>query len=291
MDTDLMLMVAAGCIALFFIALSAKFVGRRKKPKARSAQDSPGSEGNSLFEQFKRMAAEQPNNAQLWLKWGKELSTAASTAKHPNMRLHRYNEACSCFQSATEINPVLTVAWQSWGQTLYSIYRLQNCEGRLILDNAHTKFQTAVRLAPADAALWQHWGEELYLTASYSPSQEHKQELQDLADAKFAKAVQINPELILEWKKWRGEGGNHRFSEQDMLLAAKAAEKAVEADLADIAPADSQKPEPSLPWARGSSTPAEASAWLTQDEKDTSPEVVSLDQPMPQAASSGDAKH
>lgn len=284
MDTDLMLMLAAGCIAVLFIAFSAKLVGRSKgKPKAGPSQNGASSDGNNLFEQFKRMAAEQPNNAELWLKWGKELSAAASTAKHPNMRLHRYNEACACFQSATGINPALTVAWQNWGQTLYSIYRLQSCEGRLLLDNAHTKFQTAIRLSPADSALWQHWGEELYLTASYCQSQEHKQELRDLADAKFAKAVQINPGLMLEWKKWRGEGDNSRFSEQDMLLAASAAEKSGQTGASAAAPEESQRPEPSLPWTRGSATPAEASAWLTQDASPTQG-AANKEQQMSQAA-------
>ena len=261
-------MISAGCVALFVIALSARLSGRRKKKPAPESQSSGPRDENNLFEQFKRLAAEQPNNPELWLKWGKELLTAANAAKHPNMRLHRYNEACSCFQSATDINPSFTAAWQTWGQTLYAIYRLQSCEGRLTVDNAHTKFQTAARLAPSDAALWQHWGEELYMTASQCLQPEHRLELQDLADAKFAKAIQINPELMLEWKKWRSDSGGSRFTSQALSSLSDQPEISAE-NAATAAPleasAPAQQPEASIPWARGASTPQEPSAWLTQD--------------------------
>ncbi len=274
-DTDLMLMIAAGCIALFGIALSVKLSSRRKSASDPTSQSTGPRDENGMFAQFKRLAAEQPNNPELWFKWGKELSAAASTAKHPNMRQHRYNEACSCFQSATDISAGHTAAWQNWGQTLYSMYRMQGCEDRLTLDNAHTKFQTALRLAPADASLWQHWGEELYITASHCQQPEQRNELQDLADAKFNKAVQLNPELMLEWKKWRGEGGGQRFAAHSLSTPESSAETATESAGAHSfgsGPADSQQPEVSVPWARGTSAPMEPSAWLTEDSaSDTSP--------------------
>ena len=260
MDTELLLLIAAGCMAVLVIAFSVKLSGR-KRESAKSVPQSPAQrDDNNLFEQFKRMAAEQPNNPDLWLKWGKELSAAADAAKHPNMRLHRYNEACACFQSATDLDPGRTVAWQNWGQTLYSLYKLQGCEDRLTLDNAHTKFQTAARLAPADAALWQHWGEELYMAAALCQQPEQRHELQDLADAKFAKAVELNPEMILEWKRWRGEMGNQRpVAESQGELGDAAPENA-------SAPAGEDPKEDqasALPWARGAAAPVEAAAWLT----------------------------
>ena len=263
MDTDLILLVGAGCLAAIIIALSAKLSGRRKASKIASARREPGQrEEGGLFEQFKRMAAEQPNNPDLWLKWGRELVGAGDAAKHPNMRLHRYNEACSCFQSATDLDPANTTTWRNWGQTLYALYKLQGCEDRLVLDNAHTKFQTASRLAPADAGLWQHWGEELYMAATQCQQPEQRHELQDLADAKFSRAVELNPELILEWKKWRG-GSMQRLETQDaqgpdLTAAAGASSAGASLDEAD-------RPAPVIPWARGAAQPVEASAWLTED--------------------------
>ena len=260
MDTGLLLLIAAGCVAVFVIALSVKLSGR-KRESAKSAPSGPVQrDDNTLFEQFKRLAAEQPNNPDLWLRWGKELVAAAGAAKHPNMRLHRYNEACSCFQSATDIDPGRTIAWQNWGQTLYALYKMQGCEDRLTLDNAHTKFQTAARLAPADADLWQHWGEELYMAASHCQQPEQRHELQDLADAKFAKAVELNPELILEWKRWRSESANQRLAAQ-APVDREAAAGSEDSPAAPAAP-DEGKP-PVLPWARGAGTPVEASNWLT----------------------------
>lgn len=263
MDTDLILMITAGCAALIIIAASARLTGRRKASVQPKAGEAGPRDDNNLFEQFKRFAAAEPNNPDLWLKWGKELSAVASTAKHPNMRLHRYNEACSCFQSATEINPNLIAAWESWGQTLYAIYRLQDCEGRLTLDNAHTKFQTAVRLAPADATVWQHWGEELYMTASYCQNAEQRQELQYLANSKFTKAVQLNPDLLQEWKKW---GGSENDIQSSLKNSASGSGKATASGMAGgetlgNAPAAA---EVAAPWAHGTSTPQEASPWLTQ---------------------------
>lgn len=262
MDTELLLLLAAGCVAVIIIALSAKLSGR-KRESAKSAPQSPAQrDDNTLFEQFKRLAAEQPNNPDLWLKWGKELSAAADAAKHPNMRLHRYNEACSCFQSATDLDPARTIAWQNWGQTLYALYKLQGCEDRLTLDNAHTKFQTAARLAPADAALWQHWGEELYKAASLCQQPEQRHELQDLADAKFAKAVELNPEMILEWKRWRGEMGNQRLTAQ----AQDELEGTSPENTSTPAGENPKENQPAaLSWARGAAPPVEASAWLTNN--------------------------
>ena len=266
MDTDLILLVGAGCLAAIIIALSAKLSGRRKASKIASARREPGQrEEGGLFEQFKRMAAEQPNNPDLWLKWGRELVGAGDAAKHPNMRLHRYNEACSCFQSATDLDPANTTAWRNWGQTLYALYKLQGCDDRLVLDNAHTKFQTASRLAPADAALWQHWGEELYMAATQCPLPDQRHELQDLADAKFSRAVELSPELILEWKKWRG-GSMQRLEAQDGQGPDLAvAPETAGANPAGASPAEDERPAPAIPWARGTGQPVEASAWLTQD--------------------------
>lgn len=262
MDTELLLLLAAGCIAVIIIALSAKLSGR-KREIATSAPQSPAQrDDNTLFEQFKRLAAEQPNNPDLWLKWGKELSAAADAAKHPNMRLHRYNEACSCFQSATDLDPARTIAWQNWGQTLYALYKLQGCEDRLTLDNAHTKFQTAARLAPADAALWQHWGEDLYMAAAHCQQPEQRHELQDLADAKFAKAVELSPELILEWKRWRSESAGQRLTAQ-APADFEAAAGSEDAPANPAGPAPDEDKQPVLSWARGAGTPVEASAWLT----------------------------
>lgn len=262
MDTELLLLVAAGCVAVMVIALSVKFSGRKRESAKTAPQNPAQREDNNLFEQFKRLAAEQPNNPDLWLKWGKELFAAAAAAKHPNMRLHRYNEACACFQSATDLDPGRTVAWQNWGQTLYALYKLQGCEDRLTLDNAHTKFQTAARLAPADAALWQHWGEELYMAASLCQQPEQRHELQDLAGAKFTKAVELNPEMILEWKRWRGEMGNQRLTAQAQEeLEATAPENA--STPAGEGPKENQPPV--LSWARGAATSVEASAWLANN--------------------------
>lgn len=262
MDTELLLLIAAGCVAVIVIALSAKLSGR-KRESPKSVSPSPVQrDDNALFEQFKRLTAEQPNNPDLWLRWGKELVAAAGMAKHPNMRLHRYNEACSCFQSATDIDPGRTIAWQSWGQTLYALYKLQGCEDRLTLDNAHTKFQTASRLAPADAALWQHWGEELYMAASHCQQPEQRHELQDLADAKFAKAVELNPELILEWKRWRSENADQRLPAQ-APVDPEAAVGSGDSPAAPAGAAPDEDRQPVLPWARGAGTPVEASAWLT----------------------------
>ena len=135
---------------------------------------------------------------------------------------------------------------------------------RLTLDNAHTKFQTALRLAPSDAALWQHWGEELYITSSSCPQPEQRLELQDLADAKFAKAIQINPELVLEWKKWRGEG-SQRFAAQGISMPDETADLATAPLGAALADSQQEEAEVVVPWARGTSAPMEPSAWLTQD--------------------------
>ena len=213
MDIDLILLLGAGCLAALIIAICIKLAGRPKPPDSASAQTDPSQQDESQFEQFKHMAAEQPNNPTIWLAWGRELLAAGAAAKHPNMRLHRYNEACSCFQSATEIDSSSITAWQLWGHALYALYRHQDGEDRRLLDNGHTKFQTAVKLSPDDAALWQHWGEELYMVAQcLLPDQ--ALELQDLADARFARAVELNPELILEWKKWKG-GHLQRMRSQD----------------------------------------------------------------------------
>lgn len=275
MDTELLLLVAAGCVAVIIIALSAKLSGRKRESAKIAPQVPVQRDDNALFEQFKRLTAEQPNNPDLWLRWGKELVAAADAAKHPNMRLHRYNEACSCFQSATDIDPGRTVAWQSWGQSLYSLYKMQGCEDRLTLDNAHTKFQTAVRLAPADAALWQHWGEELYMAASHCQQPEQRHELQDLADAKFAKAVEINPELILEWKRWRSESADQRVTAQASVdLEAAAGSENSPASPSAASPDEDR--QPALPWARGAATPVEASTWLTNSiSPDNAPNGVS----------------
>lgn len=266
-DTDLILLIGAGCLAAIIIALSARLSGRRKAAKAGPArQGAVRRDEESLFEQFKRLAAEQPTNPELWLKWGRELVAAGDAARHPNMRLHRYNEACSCFQSATDLDPLNAAVWRNWGQTLYALYRLQGCEDRLLLDNAHTRFQTAARLTPADAALWQHWGDELYTAASQCPRAEQRHELQDLADAKFAKAVELNPELILEWKKWRGSGLQRLETRTapEPETAGTAAPEPSGQSLSEAALDEGGPPAPSLPWAHGAARPVEASAWLNR---------------------------
>ncbi|MDR2488808.1 MAG: hypothetical protein LBD42_04875 [Desulfovibrio sp.] len=268
MDIEITLMLAAACVAVFIITLSVK-LSRNRKGTPKSVPNETPPHDDDLFTQYKKLTAEQPMNPELWLKWGKALSAAASTAKHPNMRMHRYNEACTCFQRAAEINSGYITAWQNWGQTLYDLYKLQNNQDRLILDNAHTKFHVATRMAPADAALWRHWGEELYMAASYCQIQEQRQELQDLADAKFAKAVQLNPELMTEWKKWRGGSGAQdcitAFSSDSISPPLRTPYAATETNPPGENPAnDAQPVEASLPWSNDPLTPVKASAWLTE---------------------------
>ena len=254
MDIEVMMMIGFGTMALFIIAISAKLATRKKNKPAPAAA---AAEDGGDFSLFKRLTAEQPENPEIWLKWGNALATSANSAKHPNMRLHRYNEACSCFQTAVEKSPSYTTAWKNWGQTLYELYRLQDCSDRLILDNAHTKFQTAVRLTPNDAQLWQLWAEELFQTA-YAAQGDQKRELHDLGTSKLARAAEVNPNLPPPPALY-AEGETASLNAGSMSGMA-AASPAMDTAGATAAP----EAEVALPWARGTSAPMEAAAWLTE---------------------------
>jgi tetratricopeptide (TPR) repeat protein len=276
-NLELTLIAVATLVAVIIIALSVKLSGRRQAPpRTRSVSQEPPQGADDLFGHFKQLVAEQPNNPEIWLQWGKALSAAASTAKHPNMRKHRYTEACACFKSATEVNASFTPAWLNWGQTLFDLYKLKGCEEQLTLDNAQTKFQTASRLSPTDASLWKHWGDELYMAASYCNTTNQRQELTDLADAKFSRAVQLNPNLMPEWKKWRGESGSQPAGAQSSSGAyppgSVQAPESIESGGSDALLASAQtSAAPQVPWAHGDAPRVEASSWLTDSSSADTP--------------------
>lgn len=190
LEIEYLLMVGAISIGLLYILFSASLKRRTRTVIIRQGTSGPVTE----FEAYRRLTAEDPDNPDHWVKWGNALASSAPSAKNPDLKIHRYNEACSCFQRAVEIQPGYVQGWKNWGQTLYEIFRQQKSQDTSLLEQANSKYSHAVTIHPEDAQLWQHWGEELIM-AAYSSSGEQKRRLQEDGAAKLARAGELNPAL------------------------------------------------------------------------------------------------
>ena len=202
---DTLFFVGGGVI--FFLILMGVILAVRQSAVGSSASG----KSDDICARYQAQAAENPKNPEILLKWGHVLAVRAGESKATLRRMQLYKEAAERFRKATELAPSLVTAWKALGQTLYFLFRLDNCEDRAVQANANAAYEAAVRLKPAEAALWQHWGEDLYMAAAYCKEDEKREKLVSLAKARYARAVALQPELMEEWRTW---GGNEAALEE-----------------------------------------------------------------------------
>lgn len=245
------MLYAGGGVVLLLVAIAVILITRQQ---SRSGRSGAGKRGD-IFAQLREQAAKNPKDSGIELKWGHALAARAGEARNPAMRLQAYKEAAEHFRRATELTPSLAVPWKNLGQTLFILFRLENCEDKVILGQAQVAYETAVRLSPLDASMWQHWGEDLYMTAAYCKQEDRKEELVSLAKVRYARAVALSPALMEDWKSWGGSNADLA----EIQAAAENAQKQEgvgDPEEGDLAAATGTKPPQagpggSMPWEVG----------------------------------------
>lgn len=188
MNVEYLIMLGAVVCGLVFILSSALFK-RHARPVPGAAAKTSGAADE--FSTYRKLTATEPENAEHWLKWGNALSISAPGAKNPDLIIHRYNEACACFQRAVDLSPAKGQAWKNWGQTLFELYRMQNCEDQQLLHQANQKYQNAALLSPDNALIWQQWGDELRQSAHIATG-DLKNSLMEESIARIARGSELN---------------------------------------------------------------------------------------------------
>ena len=273
------MLYAGGGVVLLLVVIAVVLITRQQSRAGRASGK------RDIFAQLREQAAKNPKDSGIELKWGHALAARAGEARNPALRLQAYKEAAEHFRRATELTPSMAVPWKNLGQTLFILFRLENCEDKVILDQAQVAYESAVRLSPLDPAMWQHWGEDLYMTAAYCTHEERKEELVSLAKVRYARAVALRPELMEDWKSWGG-------SNADLAEIQAAAEKAKsqdgvgEPEEGDLSAATGTKP-PQSPASEGS-MPWEVGGDITDPEKFFAATAPAA--PAPVAASSEPAR-
>ena len=192
MGFEVLLVVVFAIAGLGVVLFSA--AGKAKK-SAQATTPTRVGETQPEFQQFKQKTAEEPQEPRHWLQWGHALVLSARKGGSLNMKLHRYNEACSCYRQAAELAPTFVPAWISWGITLYELFRVQKCSDIFLLEGGHNKFQTALDLSPRTAKLWVQWGTELKNLSAAVGSDQCKIIL-GMAEECFAKAAELDANVV-----------------------------------------------------------------------------------------------
>ena len=189
MSMESLIMIAAVVCGVFYILLSATF--KRHTRPVSSLPNSQSMSENDEFSAYRKLTATEPENPEHWLKWGNALSVSAPSSKNPDLIIHRYNEACACFQRAIDLAPDHSQAWKNWGQTLFELYRFQNCADDALLGQATQKYQNAAMLSPSNALLWQQWSDELRQAACLATG-DLKNSLMEECTARAARGSELN---------------------------------------------------------------------------------------------------
>ena len=188
MNMEYAIMLAAIGFGVVYILFGALFKRHKVVTQVPGAK---GAVAQDDFAAYRKLAATEPDNPEHWLKWGNALSLSAPNAKNPDLVIHRYNEACACFQRAVDIAPDNSQAWKNWGQALFALYRFQNCEDPALLGQANQKYQNAALLSPNNALIWQQWGDELRQAAHIAVG-DLKTSLMEESISKSARGSELN---------------------------------------------------------------------------------------------------